>query len=452
MASVAPAILTDANDARRKARDGPTPRIAARQPNIYPEPMLARSAVPALVSLLLWPGMPAAEVPAVPQPDENPVTEAKRVLGKILFWEEQLSADDSIACGTCHRPAAGGADPRRGRHPGSDPGTIDDVAGSPGIRRLDRSGHPKPDPIFGEAAQVTPRSSQSFFGGLWAGEAFWDGRAGGRFLDPLTGAAVIESGGALENQALTALANDAEMASEAQAWQTLTEKLARASPLSLATRWPADVSAAIEQAVTYPALFESAFGDPAITPVRIAFALASYERTLVADQTAWDRFRAGDETALTAAERYGWEAFQTHRCTACHEPPLFTNDQYLNIGLRRFELDAGRAGVTGDPDDAGGFRVPTLRNAALKPRFMHTGEFTTLGAAVGFYRNSPALPGRDDLPGGGIYAFNLGPLTEADLVAFIRGALVDPRVAEERFPFDRPTLQSERDRQRDPDR
>ncbi|PCI76408.1 MAG: hypothetical protein COB20_10545 [SAR86 cluster bacterium] len=43
-----------------------------------------------------------------PAPDENPITESKRVLGKILFWDEQLSSDDTVAYGTCHKPAAGG--------------------------------------------------------------------------------------------------------------------------------------------------------------------------------------------------------------------------------------------------------------------------------------------------------------------------------------------------------
>ena len=53
-----------------------------------------------------------AELPPVPVPAENPITEPKRVLGKILFWDEQLSSDNSVACGTCHRPAWGGADAR----------------------------------------------------------------------------------------------------------------------------------------------------------------------------------------------------------------------------------------------------------------------------------------------------------------------------------------------------
>jgi hypothetical protein len=54
----------------------------------------------------------AAGLPPVPVPAENPITEPKRVLGKILFWDEQLSSDGTVACGTCHRPSAGGADPR----------------------------------------------------------------------------------------------------------------------------------------------------------------------------------------------------------------------------------------------------------------------------------------------------------------------------------------------------
>ena len=96
----------------------------------------------ALLAALIASGPLTAGVPPVPVPAENPITEPKRVLGKILFWDEQLSSDDSVACGTCHRPGAGGADPRAARHPGTDKGTIDDVMGSPGIVSLDRDGKP----------------------------------------------------------------------------------------------------------------------------------------------------------------------------------------------------------------------------------------------------------------------------------------------------------------------
>jgi len=386
----------------------------------------------------------ASGLPPVPVPTENPITEPKRVLGKILFWDEQLSSDDSVACGTCHLPAHGGADPRVGRHPGIDPGTIDDVLGSPGIVSLDPSGEPVEHPVFGFSPQVTARATPSNFGALWADALFWDGRAGGTVQDPLTGDVVIERHGALEAQALATLINDAEMAKQELAWNELTAKLAQAAPLALATDWPADVQSAIDALQTYPALFAAAFGDDAITPVRIAFALATYQRTLVANETPWDRYRAGDAAALGERELHGWRAFESLRCTSCHTPPLFTNNEFFNIGLRRSKYDPGRAGITGDPADAGDMKVPSLRNVGLRPRFMHTGQLRSLAEAIGFYVTGLPTEERDDIPGFGTYSFSMSAVTQRDLLEFLTTALTDPRVAEERFPFDRPKLRSER--------
>jgi cytochrome c peroxidase len=389
----------------------------------------------------------SAAVPPVPVPVENPISDEKRVLGKILFWDEQLSADDSVACGTCHRPAYGGADPRVGRYPGVDKGTIDDVRGSPGIVSLDREGRRVAHPVFGAEPQVTPRVAPSYFGALWADELFWDGRAGSVLKDPLTGRIAIARGGALENAALAALGNAVEMAEPGRGWDELTTKLAHVEPLALATRLPADIAAALaanSRKRGYPDLFAAAFGDTAITPVRIAFALASYERTLVSDMTAWDRYASGDASALGARALYGWRAFQDFHCDACHTPPLFTNNQFFQIGVRRAEFDRGRENVTHDPEDAGEMKVPSLRNAALKPRFMHTGELGSLGAAIAFYITSPALPERDGIPGFGLYTFNMSRIDESDIREFLEKGLVDPRVRDEMFPFDRPVLRSER--------
>jgi cytochrome c peroxidase len=386
----------------------------------------------------------AAELPAVPVPVENPITEPKRVLGKILFWDEQLSSDGSVACGTCHRPAAGGADPRTARHPGIDKGTIDDVMGSPGIVSLDRDSRPQRHPLFGTEPQVTPRLAPSNFTALWADELFWDGRAGSKLEDPLTGKVAIVRGGALENQALAALLNETEMAKAGRSWADVVADLTRVRPLALATELPPDTAAAVAQHATYPALFAAAFGDAAISPLRIAFALATYQRTLVADETLWDRYAAGDTTALTGRALYGWRALQAFHCTACHTPPTFTNDEFFQIGLRRADFDRGRENVTHDPEDAGEMKVPSLRNAALRPRLMHTGEFTNLGSAIRFYINTLALPERDGIPGAGLYTFNMSQIDESDLREFIAAALTDPRVRDEQFPFDRPVLRSER--------
>ncbi len=178
--------------------------------------------------------------------------------------------------------------------------------------------------------------------------------------------------------------------------------------------------------------------------MRIAFAIAVYERSLVADRTPWDRFRAGDESALGRGARRGWRAMQDFQCVNCHVPPLFTNNGYANVGLRRVEFDRGRQRVTGKAADAGDVKVPSLRNAALRPRFMHTGEHSSLDSAVAFYRTGVPFPERDRIPNGGNYEFNYDALTQADIVTFIREGLTDPRVRDERRPFDRPTLRSER--------
>lgn len=385
-----------------------------------------------------------AELPPVPVPAANPITEAKRVLGKILFWDEQLSSDDTVACGTCHIPAAAGTDPRAGIFPGALPGSVDDVAGSPGIRRLDPDGHPIPDPVFGDGPQVTPRTAPSVFGALWADELFWDGRAGGRLTDPESGRVVIDAGAALENQALETLLSPAEMSRQDRSWQDVTGKLLQVAPLALADRWPHDVGAAIAAQPTYPALFEAAFGDPSISATRVAMALATYERTLVPDLSPWDRYRAGDESALGRLERFGWQSFQSLKCVNCHEPPLFTSNGFANIGLRRSEHDSGRFGVSGEAEDLGDMKIPTLRNVALKARYMHTGEFRVLSEAIGFYRDGASLPEVDDIPDGGNYAFSMSQQTAADLQSFLSNALTDPRVASESFPFDRPRLASER--------
>jgi cytochrome c peroxidase len=387
----------------------------------------------------------SAGLPSVPVPAENPITEEKRVLGKILFWDEQLSSDGTVACGSCHRPGAGGADPRAARHPGIDKGTIDDVMGSPGIVALERDGRPRANALFGSGPQVTARLSPSNFAAIWADELFWDGRSGTKVKDPLTGQVAIARGGALENQALEALLNDVEMAKLGRSWADVTADVTRAKPLALATRLPPDTAAAIAKHPSYPELFENAFGDAAITPVRIAFALATYQRTLVADRTPYDRFAAGDATALTGRALYGWKALQAFHCTACHTPPLFTNNEFFQIGLRRAVFDRGRENVTGDPEDAGEMKVPSLRNAGLRKRFMHTGEFTSLSAAIRFYINTLALPERDGIPGLGLYTFNMSGIDESDLREFIATGLTDPRVRDETFPFDRPVLRGERE-------
>ena len=396
-----------------------------------------------LAFLVVSPVLAQAQLlPLPPVPPENPITTEKAVLGKILFWDEQLSSDDTVACGTCHLPEVGGADDRLGVHPGADGtfGTFDDILGSPGVPRRDATGATVPDAIFGFDVQVTERASQPFFGGLWSDEAFWDGRAGPSFFDPLTGDLVIPSGGALESQALEPILSDIEMAKEGRTWEGVIAKLSAVAPLALAADWPADIEAALTKNPSYPDLFTSAFGSPDITPVRIAFAIATYERTLVADQTPWDRYIAGDTSAMTASQIGGWNAFQNLACANCHAPPIFTDNSYANIGLRDPNDDIGRESVTGLPADRGRFKVPSLRNIGQRWSLMHTGAFPVVALVIDAYHPfefhfEENLDSRVPVA--------VSSAAAAGLLDFLNNALTDPRLSAGNFPFDRPTLASE---------
>ena len=163
-----------------------------------------RLAVPALVVMTARGLAGAQGQPPVPVPSENPITEEKRALGKILFWDEQLSGDNTVACGSCHSNGRSGTDGRIGIYPGPDGvfGTPDDVKGSPGVRHQDVNGAPVVDPLFGLNVQVTRRAANAAIGAAFSPELFWDGRARSTCVDPETGLTSVAAGGALENQAL----------------------------------------------------------------------------------------------------------------------------------------------------------------------------------------------------------------------------------------------------------
>lgn len=385
---------------------------------------------------------PPPPLPPVPVPPENPITEPKRVLGKLLFWDEQLSSDNTVSCGTCHIPGRAGTDPRIARNPGIDGllNSPDDILGSPGMIRSDASNHYLPDPVFGLQRQITPRAANPSIFAMFAPDIFWDGRARTTFINPETGGVSIANGGGLESQAVGPILSSVEMAHDGRNWPEVLAKLMVIRPMILASGLPADMAAAIVGGATYPDLFAAAFGDPSITAERIAFAIATYERTLVPDQTPWDRFIAGDATAMTPGQIQGWNTLQGSPCLVCHTPPLFTNNSFQNLGLRPVPEDRGRQIVTALIGDRGRFKVPTLRNVGLKPTFMHTGVFNNLGQVLNFYANGAAQFPDNKSP---ILPVAIPPAARPAVIDFMANGLTDPRVAAEAFPFDRPRLHSQ---------
>lgn len=387
--------------------------------------------------------MPPA-LPPVPVPAQNPITPEKAILGKLLFWEEQLSSNNRVACGTCHRFDSGGGDLRRNTNPGPDGvvGTPDDIFASPALRRSDSTNGFISDPAFGFNNQVTGRQSQAFLTAAWFTELFWDGRASTTFRDPNTNSVIIPSGGALESQAVGPILSQVEMAHDVRLWSQVTDKLETAHPMALASGLPSDMAQAIAGGVSYPDLFQAAFGTADITAARIGLALATYQRTVVPNQSPYDQFAAGNPAAMTPQQHNGLQVFTgPGRCVLCHGGGLFADDQFHNEGLRPISEDNGRQAVTNNPADAGRFKTPSLRNVGLRNSFMHNGQFTTLAEVVQFYINAggPFPQNKSNL----LVPLGLSPQQQNDLIAFLDGALTDPRVAQGLPPFDRPTLYSE---------
>lgn len=391
----------------------------------------------------------AAQIlPPPPQPAGNVSTPDKILLGKALFWDEQLSSTRTVACGTCHIFSSGGSDPRtNARNPGPDGvyGTTDDIHGSPGVVRQDSLGRYLGATGFGIDPQVTTRRAPSPINAAYQPNLFWDGRAGGAFNDPVTGLNVLPLGAALESQAAGPPISEVEMGHVGRSWTSIAYDLPSRTPLALATNVPAPLAAFV-QGQTYAQLFQQVYGSPGVTPTRILFAIAAYQRTLVSDQSPYDRFLVGQHT-LSATEAQGLQIFNA-LCTSCHQdvsPTVLSTGPVLmtfhNIGVRPNSEDPGRFAVTQNPIDLGAFRIPGMRNVELRAPYFHNGGAPTLLDAVEFYRRGGDFHQNQDPAILNI----IGAMSGVDrgrVVAFLQ-TMTDPRVANELPPFDRPRLWSE---------
>lgn len=144
-----------------------------------------------------------------------------------------------------------------------------------------------------------------------------------------------------------------------------------------------EIAAKLNGLQGYRAQFQKVFGADA-TPDNIVKAIAAFERTIISGDTAWDRYRAGNQSALNASATRGWNIFQAIKCTNCHDGVLLTDQQYHNvgIGMDQKEPDVGRFKVTNKPEDTGAFRTPTLRDIAESAPYFHDGSAATLEDAV----------------------------------------------------------------------
>ncbi len=133
----------------------------------------------------------------------------------------------------------------------------------------------------------------------------------------------------------------------------------------------------------------------------LSHALASYVRTILSGDAPYDRYLAGDRSALSPVELEGLRLFRGKaNCVACHLGPNLTDELFHNtgIGFRNGAFaDPGRSAVTRNPRDLGAFKTPTLRGAAVRGPYMHDGSLATLADVIDHYdRGGIANPNLDE--------------------------------------------------------
>ncbi|HRI60017.1 MAG TPA: cytochrome c peroxidase [Saprospiraceae bacterium] len=303
------------------------------------------------------------DFPTPDLPADNKLTVAGVQLGRMLFYEKMLSKDGSQACANCHKQEDAFSDIRRF---------------SIGVEQLP-----------GKRQAMAVMNLAWHQNGL-----FWDGRAP-----------------KVRDQALKPIQDPLEMN------ETLP---------NVVTKLSADKK--------YTDQFIRAFGDATVTSERVGLALEQFMLTMVSANAKYDKFLRG-ETALTDSELRGKDLFFSEfdpfgsekgaECFHCHAGQNFTNDEFMNNGLDTDAgmTDEGRQKATNDPADRGKFKVPSLRNIALTPPYMHDGRFATLEAVIDHYDHGAQPSATADV----LLQYNLQPgglqLTaqdKADLVAFLK--------------------------------
>jgi cytochrome c peroxidase len=129
---------------------------------------------------------------------------------------------------------------------------------------------------------------------------------------------------------------------------------------------------------------EDAAARVGLTRDELTQALASYVRTILAGDSPYDRFLAGDRGALTVEQQAGLKLFRGKaNCVACHLGPNLTDEEFHATGP--VGMDLGRYEVSRRPEDRGAFKTPSLRQVAETPPYLHDGSLANLEAVVDFY-------------------------------------------------------------------
>ncbi|MEO9874589.1 MAG: cytochrome c peroxidase [Anderseniella sp.] len=323
----------------------------------------------ALAIVALGTGQALADSSVTPANDRStwpagtPRSDAAVDLGRHLFFDPRLVLAEDQSCASCHSPHAGYAD-----------GVARDLTGHKGWKRA-------------------KRNSPTIYNLNDAPVVHWDGRtpAGQCLKAEDTG---IET-------CLEPL--------EAQAFKSTRSRKIYKGFMPKVKAEPA-----------YLEMFKQAFppkGD--VTHLNIALAIAAFERTLVSNDSAYDKYMAGDKQALSIEARRGLVIYEGKgNCTACHSGPNLTDWQFHNIGVDSDDEGRGAKMKTEDEKKQfrGAFKTPGLRNVALTAPYMHNGSIGTLEGVVEFYdRGGDRDANRSPL----IEPLGLTDREKWDLVAFL---------------------------------
>lgn len=310
-------------------------------------------------------------------PGNNPITDNGATLGRVLFYDKNLSLNNTISCASCHKQANAFSDP---------------LAKSQGFN-----------------GGLTGRNSMSLINAIYYpnGRFFWDQRAA-----------------TLEEQVLMPVQDLVEMGMTLPALETKLKKLAYYPPL---------FQKAFGDTVVSSARISSALS-------QFVRSIVSYRSKYDAGRGTFPAAPPPPPNApfpnFTMQENMGKNIFLSPRggCAPCHGSETFTAPEEKNNGLDLATTDRGFGGVTNNPALDATFKVTTLRNVELTAPFMHDGRFTTLEQVVEHYssgvQNHPNLSPQLRLPNGLPRQANFTPEEKAALVAFLK-TLTDPTIATE---------------------
>ena len=324
-------------------------------------------------------GFPQPRVPA-----GNPMTAAKVVLGRRLFYDRRLSGNDTESCSSCHQQRLAFTDGRA--------------------------------QAVGSTGELTPRSAPSLVNVAYNATLTW------------------------ANPALVTLEQQVEvpLLSEHPVEMGVTD----ANEGRILARLRGDRWYRVHFRQAFPAAKQP------VSFTTIVRSLAAFERTIISADSRYDRYLRGKATLTAAERRgMNLFMGERTGCTHCHGSFIFNDQdsyvgapnetpQFHNTGLYNLggtgaypAPNRGLFEITGVPSDMGRFRAPSLRNVALTAPYMHDGSIKTLADVIDFYAAGGRVIRSGPLAGDGranpykdaeIAPIKLSARDRADLVAFLK--------------------------------